>query len=321
MLSGRPAASRPGSGTKNIADKAGSSPFRDGFEFDLGSDANGDIYYRDAGILERLAKGTDGEVLELDSGLPAWKSSGKDSIRDVARNLIVITNLASPNSRVDIDADEVMLQDSSGISRAFSAINLTVDITANGDSNGLDTLPGVGEAVDTWYYLFVIAKEDGTVQGLLSTSSTAPTMPSGYTFKALVGAVRNDSGSNFIPFEQIDNVVTYNGVQTIKDGSFSPAVTWTSQSVAAFFPVTAKRINCIGGTTDNQDGQIGISPRSDGEAGDYFREGSTSGGISDFGIMPTARRSWSKLQVRYESTIYWYVVNANSTLVASGWEY
>ena len=50
----------------------GAYKFRDGFEFDLGSDANGDIYYRDAGILKRLPKGSDGQVLELSSGIPAW---------------------------------------------------------------------------------------------------------------------------------------------------------------------------------------------------------------------------------------------------------
>ncbi|HAC56809.1 MAG TPA: hypothetical protein DCF73_00490, partial [Rhodobiaceae bacterium] len=38
-------------------------------------------------------------------------------------------------------------------------------------------------------------KTDGTIDGLASTSSTSPTMPSGYTYKALIGAVRTKSGS------------------------------------------------------------------------------------------------------------------------------
>ncbi|MCK5603009.1 hypothetical protein KAR91_14090, partial [Candidatus Pacearchaeota archaeon] len=50
----------------------GGYKFRDGFEFDLGSDANGDIYYRDAGILKRLAKATNADRLILSAGLPAW---------------------------------------------------------------------------------------------------------------------------------------------------------------------------------------------------------------------------------------------------------
>jgi hypothetical protein len=43
-----------------------------GTKIALGSDADGDIYYRDSGVLIRLAKGVDGQVLELSSGIPAW---------------------------------------------------------------------------------------------------------------------------------------------------------------------------------------------------------------------------------------------------------
>lgn len=38
----------------------------------LGSDANGDIYYRAAGVIARLPVGSEGQILEIVSGLPAW---------------------------------------------------------------------------------------------------------------------------------------------------------------------------------------------------------------------------------------------------------
>tara|TARA_R100000365_G_C2737970_1_gene66989 strand:+ start:341 stop:1114 length:774 start_codon:yes stop_codon:yes gene_type:complete len=42
-------------------------------QVDLGSDAAGDIYYRDAsGNLVRLPKGDDGQILRLASGIPEW---------------------------------------------------------------------------------------------------------------------------------------------------------------------------------------------------------------------------------------------------------
>ena len=50
----------------------GAYKFREGLEFDLGSDADGDMHYRDAGILKRLGKSTNNKVLQLVSGLPAW---------------------------------------------------------------------------------------------------------------------------------------------------------------------------------------------------------------------------------------------------------
>lgn len=46
-------------------------------KMDLGSDATGDIYYRNSGgNLTRLGVGTDGHVLTLASGLPSWASVG-----------------------------------------------------------------------------------------------------------------------------------------------------------------------------------------------------------------------------------------------------
>ncbi|NOQ23943.1 MAG: DUF1566 domain-containing protein [Bacteroidales bacterium] len=41
----------------------------------LGSDADGDIYYRSGNKLTRLAKGADNQVLTLESGVPAWKDA------------------------------------------------------------------------------------------------------------------------------------------------------------------------------------------------------------------------------------------------------
>lgn len=73
-----------------------------------------------------------------------------------------------------------------------------VAITATG-ANALDT--GT-EANSTWYYVWLIKHgTNGTVAGLLSTSATAPTLPSGYTHKRLIFAVRNDASGNFIQGE------------------------------------------------------------------------------------------------------------------------
>ncbi len=66
--------------SKQIVRSLGSNTFFSGFKFLFGSDANGDIYYRDAGILKRLAKGTDGQKLELVSGIPAWRTPPSFSV-------------------------------------------------------------------------------------------------------------------------------------------------------------------------------------------------------------------------------------------------
>jgi len=238
-------------------------------------------------------------------------SYSNTGIRDIARNLVIITNTSNPTYQVDIDADEIATQDGSGGFQILSSINLTVDITVSG-ANGLDT---GSEAANAWYYLWVIAKADGTTAGLLSTSSTAPTMPATYTFKALVGAVRNTSG-DFLPFEQEDNKIYYDANQLIKDGSFAISA-WTAQSITAFAPPNAKRVSFVLGTLASS---FGLSPRSDGHSGEYFRFQDSGGGVT-FGIFPTTWDNWSSCKLRYEDNVYYYVINAGSSLLITGWEY
>lgn len=233
-------------------------------------------------------------------------------IRDVSRNLIIENNSSNPAYQMDIDADETILQNDSGSSFMASSVNETVDITVSG-VNGLDT---GSEAGSTWYFIWSIAKVDGTVDSLLSLSSTAPTLPSGYTFKSLVGAVRNDSSSNFIPITQNGNKVEYDAVQGIKDGGFTASV-WTAQSLAAFFPTTAKRIICAFGSVATE---MGLSPRSDGHSGAYSKAAVAIAGTFG-GVLSSSKPIWDTLNIRYETSIYYWVTDANSTLDATGWEY
>lgn len=114
------------------------------------------------------------------------------------KNLIITENTGTPLSEVDIDADNVWIEDVAEVTFKANSVNLTVDITASG-VNGLDT---GSETSSAWYYLWVIYN-GSTVAGLLSLSKTAPTLPSGYTFKGLVGVVRNDGSSNFLGFRQV----------------------------------------------------------------------------------------------------------------------
>lgn len=89
------------------------------------------------------------------------------------------------NTTVAVAADLVVMTDGSGLYRS-ATISATCDLGTNGAVNRLDagTI-----AIDTWYHLFAIS--NGSTDGTLaSTSATAPTMPSGYTYKAYIGSVQ-----------------------------------------------------------------------------------------------------------------------------------
>lgn len=116
------------------------------------------------------------------------------------KNITAKPNASNPNYQVDIEWDSLYIEGILSTSGDF-----TIDITASG-LLGLDT---GSEASSTWYYLWAIAKADGTVSAILSASSTSPTMPAGYTLKRLVSMVRNNSSGNFVNFVQENEIWGY----------------------------------------------------------------------------------------------------------------
>ncbi len=93
------------------------------------------------------------------------------------------------NTTVTVTADFVTLYD--GTNTVTVPQSSTINLGTNGAVNTLDagTI-----AIDTWYAIWVIYNGT-TVGALASTSATAPTLPSGYTFKARVGWVKTIHGS------------------------------------------------------------------------------------------------------------------------------
>lgn len=111
--------------------------------------------------------------------------------------LVVKNNATTPDTQIDVDADVVVVADGSTQKQL-----LTINRTINCAGTGADGLDAGALGANTWYYIYVISKADGTQSGLASLSATAPTMPADYTFKKLVGAIRTDASSHFVLFNQ-----------------------------------------------------------------------------------------------------------------------
>lgn len=153
------------------------------------------------------------------------------------------------NTTVTVAADFVVTTD--GTFFQTTAVSSTVDLS----TTGADALDTGTIAIDTWYAIWVIAKADGTTKCLASASFSSPTMPSGYTFKARVGAVQTIHGSatlygswqlgrraqyvvGLAQTAQIPNIV--NGTA----GTFSTtSPVLATASVSRFVPPTASRID------------------------------------------------------------------------------
>ncbi|MFQ6027348.1 MAG: hypothetical protein ACE5Q6_07635 [Dehalococcoidia bacterium] len=120
---------------------------------------------------------------------------------------------------------------------------LTVDLTTSG-AGGLDT---GAEAPDTFYFVYVIFDTNGAnpVAGLLSVSSSSPTLPVGYNKFRRIGTVRNNSSSDIIPFSQFgdtnDREMYYNGpvgARNVLTGGAALVV--TAVDLSAFMPPTSR---------------------------------------------------------------------------------
>jgi len=149
----------------------------------------------------------------------------------IAKNIIRNLHIECSNStQVVIKQGSAVGADDGSIVMEAGA-DITVDITNSG-VNGLDQ---GSEASDTWYYIYMIWNPSTeTVAGLLSASSSNPTLPSGYDKKRLVGAVRNDGSSNFKHFLQRGNLVTAS--ETVFSTTWQTN-SWRTYSLSSLVPV------------------------------------------------------------------------------------
>lgn len=169
-----------------------------------------------------------------------------------AINLKIVNDTTFPNTQFDITADQVVMITAQGqyITRnnVSANVNFTVGASPPSMPNGLD-----GEALTqaTWYNIYLI--DNGIVtSGLGSLSATAPNLPSGYSYKCRIGAVRTDvSTTNLLRTLQRGNRTQYMLVAG-SDTTIYPAIatgstsgTMTIESVSALVPPTANVIKYI----------------------------------------------------------------------------
>lgn len=119
------------------------------------------------------------------------------------RTLTITNNAGTPNTQIDVAAEEVVVRGTGIVSKLLTSVSFTINAATVG-ANGMDS---GSLTASTWYYIFVI-HNGTTTAGLLSLSRTAPALPSGYTFSAWVGAVWVRATSVFRKFKQLDDIVT-----------------------------------------------------------------------------------------------------------------
>jgi hypothetical protein len=146
--------------------------------------------------------------------------------------LKVKNNVVTPDTQIDLSADMLSVGDGTNYMN-LAALSATINCATTG-ANALD----IGTlAASTLYYFWAIAKADGTKAGLASLSATAPTMPSSYTFKRLVGAMSTDASVHFRRFVQDGPWVRYREQQQVVTNGTGNG--WFSEDCGVIVPSMA----------------------------------------------------------------------------------
>lgn len=165
-----------------------------------------------------------------------------------AVGLKIINDVTFPNSKMVITADQVVMQNTQGqyLTRGSptAPISVSVNYTTTG-ANGFDGANGTSFQASSFYNNYVI--DNGIAPaGLGSVSATAPTMPSGYTYRCRLSASETDGSGNFYriltlgPTTRLTSTTATAELRLITGLGSGSA--WTQQSLASFIPPTATQV-------------------------------------------------------------------------------
>lgn len=213
---------------------------------------------------------------------------------------------------VDVDADAVLLTDASGNQKRFTGLNVTINLATAGAA-GLDT---GSEASATWYYVWALAKADGTLTAVLSTAAdfASVTPPTDYLYGGLVSAVYNDGSSNLIAFRQNGGCVWRLGLEVLSGGT---AGTQTAVSLAAAVPALPVEV----------EGYVTIQASASGQQANgtlYPDDSEAIGGVPFVWANATTVDSTAQFRlVLKDSQSMGYVVGAgdNMDISITGWRF
>lgn len=235
----------------------------------------------------------------------ALVSAGESGLSNIIAPHETLTASYVTSTTVDIDAGGILLRTTDRDSFFAESVDLTLDITVSG-LNGLDT--GT-EAASTWYYLWVIYNGT-TVAGLLSISPTAPTLPSGYTYQGIIGAVYNDSVSNFDLFEQVGHRISTQITTVVSSGSVA---SYTFVSLAVAVPANATKATGYMGSDNPANASVDVASTSFPLG--TIRQQTAASSVVEYSPYTIAL---------VETQAFYYKVNAGTTdafVQVTGWEF
>lgn len=136
-------------------------------EIDLGSDAEGDIYYRNAsGEFTRLPKGSDGEILELVSGIPSWETFSPSGV--------TVEGTAGATHSLTTTSGQVVLVTAKGTINSATS-NDVITLAYNGTSKDTVTVDQSTSGGKVPFFLTYFETPGAATQNVTVTSTASLT--------------------------------------------------------------------------------------------------------------------------------------------------
>lgn len=260
-------------------------------------------------------------VTAMTAALEAVFDTRYAAVGNVSPGFANLKVAVTSNSAVQITVDSIAAFTSGGVGQIGRTINVSANLSNSG-ANGLDT--GV-EAATTFYFVWLIYNPTtSTWASLLSLSAGSPTLPTGYTYKARVGAVFNDGSSNLwrtLQYGRRVQIITGTNpttpvvITTGTQGS-TTTPTYVAFSLANFVPATAGA--AWFGTMKGSNQQIILAPNSTyGNVGSStdppFVSGDSTNEHAD-------ARAVSVSMVLETLNVYWAAGGSGCALTIQGWE-
>lgn len=160
--------------------------------------AQGDILYRDASGVQRLAAGTSGQFLKTQGAAanPVWAAVSQASVSLLGYLYGLTLSNDAGDATNDLDIATGYAAEASGgvIMNLGSAYVKQLDAAwAVGTNQGMRDTGAISNA--TWHIFLIQRSDTAVVDVLASLSPTAPTMPASYDRKRRIGSIVRSGGA------------------------------------------------------------------------------------------------------------------------------
>lgn len=223
-----------------------------GFEFRTPTQVRGDLGLGNVAV-EAIGQGLEDDgagnlrvKLDAINGGVARGAAGitldASFLRGFLSGLVLSNDGVSPNTVIDVSAGVANSDDNTFLMKTSAFTKNCNAAWAVGSGNGaLDS--GSALVANTWYHLFQIGRTDtGVVDFLLSASATAPTMPTNYTKKRRLGAIRTDASAHIMPFVQNGDEFIWG----VEQGDFTTSTLGTASTLFSFSYVPSSvKVNAL----------------------------------------------------------------------------